>query len=160
MKVLRSEVRQREGELRADIELYIQGQFAAADLKEREVMIEIERIVRAANRQIDAVIGDDSEEMWLVRPRVSLPWLQRSDVDRRCHLRRTALAELQAKVEAARVQLDRKEADLLRRMAIEALESEEAVALIASIPIVSDLVPSVRLAEIEAAMGDPPVEPF
>jgi hypothetical protein len=58
------------------------------------------------------------------------------------------------------VQLDRKEADLLRRMAIEALESEEAVALIASIPIVSDLVPSVRLAEIEAAMGDPPVEPF
>ena len=47
------------------------------------------------------------------------------------------------------IALDRQEADLLRTLAVGALESEEARAFLAAIPTVGQLVPAARLAELD-----------
>jgi hypothetical protein len=44
--------------------------------------------------------------------------------------------------------VERQEADLLRTLAVEALESEEARAFLKMIPSVAELVPSTRLNEL------------
>jgi len=67
-----------------------------------------------------------------------------------------AISDLNFKVRTAVLRLDRTEADLLRELSLDALESDEAKAFLSSIPSVSELVPGVRLAEIEASLGDGP----
>jgi hypothetical protein len=53
-------------------------------------------------------------------------------------------------VQQALLALDRQEADLLRNLALDALETDAARGFLDRIPTVADLVPSRRLREIEA----------
>lgn len=64
-----------------------------------------------------------------------------------------AVADLNAKVSAAKTTLARQEADLLRKLAVDALETDEARAFLSTIPTVSELVPMSRLIELEQAIG-------
>jgi len=69
----------------------------------------------------------------------------------RTQLHRALVAGVKQQVVAAALALDRQEADLLRALAMEGLESEAARAFLARIPTVAELVPAARLREIEAA---------
>jgi hypothetical protein len=55
---------------------------------------------------------------------------------------------IKERVRRAELAVERQEADLLRTLAVEALESEEARAFLKMIPSVAELVPSTRLNEL------------
>ena len=71
-------------------------------------------------------------------------------------LRRLANTRITAQVKGALLRLDRDEADLLRTLAVGAIESEEARIFLDRIPTVGELVSSARLAELEAGLQDSP----
>lgn len=153
-KVLRGEVLQRQAELVADAETRIAGRFVDRDRGRENIEWRIREIVEEANRAIVDTIKNSGEETMdfgpishvygLVAPRVA--WAS----DNRDQMRRAVHAEIAARVKDAMMRLDRQEADLLRNLAVGALESDEARAFLSEIPKVSELVPGDRLAELEA----------
>lgn len=153
-KVLRAEVAQREAELMAEAEERLTARFAAQDRAQTEAQRLATEVVRKANDELrDALataIESHGEEGRTLRcseiytPRV---WAQTED---RAQLRRAMEAGVKARVKQARTELDRQEADLLRDLAVEGLETSAARAFLARIPSAAELVPSSRLREIES----------
>jgi hypothetical protein len=154
VKVLRSEVRQREVEVVADIDRGIADQFAESDAKADGIYKTMREIVREANRAIGEMLAEADSSRWREYEFLQVPHLPRTDHRHRVALRQAAVSDLNSKVQTAILRLDRIEADLLRQLSLGALESDEAKAFLVSIPTVSELVPVVRLAEIEAALGE------
>lgn len=148
-KVLRAEVVQRQAEMIVGLEDEITSQFAGMDKQWDDMQFEVDQAVLACNRAInDALYRHEfqtktgSEHVWIPSPRMDKP--QRD----RLNLRRLAHARVEEQVKAALLRLDREEADLLRTLAIGALESEEAHKFLGSIPTVGELVPASRLVEL------------
>lgn len=153
MKVLRSEVEQREAELIADVEEQITARFADEDHTWSELSHVTHEIAMEANRKInDALrnaLGDKHVERLYIEGR-----LPAKPHEQRYALRAQAQTQIRAKVKGALLKLQRQEADLLQNLALGALESDEARTFLAAIPTVSELVPAARLAELEASLTD------
>lgn len=151
-KVLRSEIEHRRAELNAENERVIAEQFADEDRSRAAIADKISEIVGVAERECtDALVnGVDGGCGYSIRRPVRLdrPRLDWPDDDRK-RLRRQMLADLEAKVRNASVRLDRQEADLLRTLAVDAIESDEARAFLAAIPTVGQLVPSTAMPELD-----------
>jgi hypothetical protein len=154
-KVLRSELVQRQAEMLAQIEDEIGVHFAEEDQKWAALQHAVHEAVLACNRQINDAIYEhgyeargSSERIWITEPRMQQP------VGKRVEMHRKADARITAQVRAAQLTLDRREADLLRTLAIGALESEEAQRFVGQIPTVGELVPTTRLAELEESLAD------
>lgn len=148
-KVLRNEVTQRQAELIAEVEQEIAERYAEADQTWEAFKHKVDEIVMAANRQINDALYEfgyqaksGSERMWVHSPSISKPESERTE------LRRLAQARVNAQIRDAGVALDRQEANLLRDLAVGALESDEARAFLAAIPSVGELVPAARLREL------------
>jgi hypothetical protein len=156
LKVLRSEVKQRENELLAEIDAHLAEQYAEADARFNVTYKAMEEIVRTANRALGEVVASGGGEPLRHYEFLNVPRLSRSGERHREALREAAISELRAKVHSATLRLDRHEADLLRQLSLDALESEEAKQFLTSIPTVSALVPAVRMAELEAALEERP----
>lgn len=155
-KVLRDEVEQRQAELAADIEKQVAEQWADRDEQLTAIKEKAQQLADDANRALREFVKDHPERESLsvyafvapdVRHRVE-------DSQQRNRLRAAAMADLRARVGAALVKLGRQEADLMRTLAVGALESDEARAFLSEIPSVAELVPASRLREIEASLGD------
>jgi hypothetical protein len=151
-KVLRTEVKQREAELDAESERMIAERYRKVDGARDEIQRFYERLRRSmvdqfrvfvdelnANHGTDFRVGED----YRGNPTI------RGD-DNRVQERKALKAGLAEQVKTAALALDRQEADLLRTLAADALESEEARSWLARIPSVAELVPSKRLREIES----------
>ena len=154
-KVLRAEVEQRQAELLADVEAQITEKFSEEDAAwggaahlAHEAVLEANRKINDAYRDL---LGDAHVERMYVQGQ-----LPAKPTQRRHDLRGEAQRRLEAEVKAALLQLDRQEADLLRTLSVGSLESEEAREFLTKIPVVADLVPAARLAELEAALDDRP----
>jgi hypothetical protein len=162
LKVLRSEVRQREGELLAEIDQGIAEQYAEVDAAEKAIYEKTDQIVREANRAIGEVVTEMGAggEAWRIYDYLTPPRLARVDRHHREALRQAARSDVASKVKTAIVRLDRTEADLLRNLSLDALESVDAREFLVSIPTVSELVPMVRLAELEASLEAPRRPPY
>lgn len=153
-KVLRSEVEQREAELLAEFETQLNEKFAKEDKAWNDAMFLAQEATREANRAandafrkvMNVAEGYDFQFVSLNTHR-----LYKADAER-TPLRQEARAQINAKVRAARLQLDRQEADLLKNLSVGALESEEAYAFLNAIPTVGELVPAARLEELEAKL--------
>lgn len=159
-KVLRSETEQRKAELIAEMEGRISDHYSDVDQKQQDLMWKCNEITEAASRQItDLLRGEEVnrgglgrrfEEISVNRPiRVQMEpigWNKEERVQRR----RALIAAIEADIKGALMRLERQEADLLRTLAIGAIESEEAQAFLTAIPSVAELVPASRLAELEA----------
>lgn len=153
-KVLRSEVVQRQAEMDAEIEDQITGRYAEDDANWTGMMHKVHEAVMEANRQVNDALYEagfqkrgHSERQWIASPNLQQPREERQN------LRGLARAKIAAQVKAALLRLDRDEADLLRTLAIGAIESEEARSFLSKIPTVGELVSSARLAELEAQLG-------
>lgn len=149
-KVLRSEIDQRKAELAAEIEQQITERFRSEDETRETVIFMAAEIARKANRELNDVVvehglkvRDGYDRVWFDSPRMSF-----SD-DARHRMRVGLNANVEATVKGAKARLDRQEADLLRSLAVDAVESEEARAFLSAIPTVGELVPSSRLLAIE-----------
>jgi type II secretory pathway predicted ATPase ExeA len=154
-KVLRDEVDQREAELVADIERQIADDWSERDEQVDVVKEEAQRLADEANRALREFVKAHPERGDLSVYGFTPPEVRHRQeaAQQRHRLRAAAVADLKARVGAAHVKLGRQEADLLRTLAVGALESDEARAFLSEIPSVAELVPASRLREIEAGLG-------
>jgi hypothetical protein len=161
-KVLRGEVEQRRKELAAEAAEQVRRRYAESDKQVDDLNWKIEQITDQANKDIrDAVKaaqGDSQGGQWHWSGPVRAARVQHEREDRYA-LSAALSTGIDAQAKGAMLNLERQEADLLRQLALGALESEEARAFLASIPSVGELIPASRLAELEAAFdqqeGDP-----
>lgn len=153
-EVLRGEVKQREQELKTDIARQVVEAYADADRQLAEAKVEVERVLREATREIREVLerfpalGVTDRFSMVIGPRLTIR------DDHRSAQVSHAEADLKERVAAARLKLDRQEADLLRELSIGALGTEQARQFLNQIPSVSSLVPAARIAELEQQFGD------
>lgn len=157
-KVLRAEVAQRQAEVLADAEGQISERYADQDKAWSDASQQAHEVILEANRRLNDIyraLDPAWSESMIVMGRLPL-----QPARRRTELRVIAGATITAKVKAALLQLDRQEADLLRHLAVGALESDEAHAFLQGIPAVGELVPTSRLAELEASLGNSSDERF
>lgn len=152
-KVLRHEVLQRQAELMADLEGQIGDRYSDEDKAWADAAHLAHEAVMEANRRVNDAFRDLTGEAHIERAYVHA-MLPEKPIRHRLVIRREAAARLEAQVKGALLKLDRQEADLLRTLAIGALESDEAHGFLSAIPTVSELVPAARLAELEAEFGD------
>lgn len=152
-RVLRKEVEQRMAEMIADGEQQILDKFYDADQERAVIDEEVQALLNETLTKIRDVCKNrpDARIPTKIRPfDFSIHWAS----DRRGELRAALYTNLRAKAEGAKLTLERQEADLLRNLAVGALESAEAHQFLGTIPTVAELVPSVRLAELEAQFDD------
>jgi hypothetical protein len=153
-RVLRAEVEQRQAELEAEAEQKLMLRYREEDKKVEGLNWRIKQIAEQANREISDLAkevgyGQDGGR-WSRAHLLSAPHFTRTS-ESRSQLHAALMTGIKAQVRQALLALDRQEADLLRRLAVDALETEAARTFLAGIPTVGELVPSKRLAEIEAA---------
>lgn len=153
-KVLRTEVKQREVELTAEAERRLMERYRDEDKSIEDMNWRIQQIAQDAQRQIDDLMREHEDKIeggkWArYSGRVSANGVGRKTEDR-AQLRRAIEAGLKEQVTQATLALDRQEADLLKALAVDALETDAARDFLASIPTVAELVPSARLREIES----------
>jgi hypothetical protein len=156
-KVLRTEVDQRQRELIADVETQLTDRYAVEDHAWSDAAHLAHEAVLEANRKINDAFRDLTGERHVEQMYVQ-GRLPAKPSEARFNLRREAHARINATVQGAIYKLQRQEADLLRTLAVEALESDEARQFLSAIPTVGELVPATRLAEIEAAVSLPDPE--
>lgn len=152
-KLLRSEVGQRASELMSDLETAVTDRFAAEDQRWADASFKIGEAAREANRIANDIIRE-FVPTWREKEVVGCVQLGKPNTQERHQLRREGQARIEAQVRAAMLKLDQQEADLLTRLALGVLESEEARAFLGEIPTVSALVPAVRLLELEQSLRD------
>jgi hypothetical protein len=150
-RALRSEVSLRQAELFAEMETQIAARYADEDTAWATAMNEVHEAVLACNRAVNdawrRVLGDAHQECEYIRM-IGSP--DRESYRGRVQLRRAATARLEQQVRDAMIKLEQQEVDLLERLLIGGLESDEARAFLDSIPKVAELVPAARLAELDA----------
>jgi hypothetical protein len=154
MKVLRAEVVQRKAELLAQVDDEIAASFEEEDRQWSALQHEVHEAVLEANRRINDALyrhgfetRGDTERMWVQAPSMRQP------KEKQYELRQRAAHRIEARVKDAMLQLDRQEADLLRTLAVGALESEAAQEFLSSIPSVAELVPAARLEQLTDGGG-------
>lgn len=149
MKVLRSEIMQRQAELMTGVRSEIAEHFRGEDETWGKASHDVQEAVLEANRRVNDVyrelLGDSHVEAMYVRAE-----MPRKPTQQRTALYQQAESQLTAQVKGALLRIERQEADLLRTLSVGALESEEAHKFLAAIPTVSELVPAARLVELEA----------
>lgn len=151
MKVLRAEVEQRASELLADVDEQIAEKFAGDDKRWADAAHLAQEAVLEANRKVNDAYRELMGEHHVERMYVGAQ-LPQKPARERIVLRQAAQSRIHERVQGALLQLQRQEADLLKTLAVGALESEEAQAFLSQIPTVSELVPAARLAELEASI--------
>lgn len=153
MKALRAEVAQREIELSAEVETRLAERYRADDARADEFARRARELTREANNKMEALLADFAEDFaggkWVGKPLFDTPRVYRTHEDRK-QLRTAMLAGIKTQARQALLELDRQEADLLRDLALDGLETSAARAFLGRIPTVAELVPSKRLREIEA----------
>lgn len=157
-KVLRSEVEQRRLELLATVDQQVAERFQEEDEAWRGVMHVAQEAVNEANRRINDALYEagyevkgSSERSFIQCYGLTRPT---SVASSKQELRHVAASRIAADVKGALLRLDRQEADLLRELAVGALDSEAARAFLANIPTVGELVPAARLNELAAAVDE------
>jgi hypothetical protein len=151
-KVLRADVAARQTELEAELADQIEAQFRVADKAYDDLMFKLKMIVDDANRQANDICRELwGREQWGEKTDRAI--IGASPIDKpgrreRATLRNQGTADINRRVRAALVELERQENALLTDLAVTALESAEAQGFFAGIPSVSELVPSYRLKEL------------
>lgn len=153
-KVLRAEVLQRRAELVADVEGQISDRYAGEDKTWADAANLAYEVVNEANRRINDIYRQHIDGDEHVERQYITGALPHKPTQQRQNLRHEAITRIDAQVEGAQLRLAREEADMLRNLAVGALESEEARAFLANIPSVASLVPAARLAELESSFPE------
>jgi hypothetical protein len=151
-KVLRAEVDRRKEELKGEIESDLLRQYRAQDeaiaAAQREVEDARQEFLRTIQR-IGASLKETHPELTVgIGERYGSYNLQAAD-EQRAQQHRAMIANIPNLIGDAKLNLDRQEMDILRELSVGALKSRQAALFLAKIPTVGELVPRVRLREIE-----------
>lgn len=151
-KLLRAEVAQRQAELAVELERLLGDKLAEKDRQWADAVFLVGEAVREANRKANDAVRAFVGDSWQEKEVVTHVALGQPTAQERGQLRREGTARIEAQVRAANLKLDQQEADLLTRLAMGVLESDEARSFLGEIPTVSALVPAVRLLELEKSL--------
>lgn len=157
-KVLRAEVKRREQEMKAEIEAELVAMYRQQDADIALAVDEVAEITRRAVREALVVRDALRAKHPDVRAEVSTRFgngihLDASNINR-AQVHRALVAAIPNKVGDANLNLDREEVRLLRSLSEGALESDEARGFLGEIPTVGELIPAVRLRELETGISD------
>jgi hypothetical protein len=161
LKVLRSEVAAREADLTQEMERRLVERYRGDDEQNTAFRNDVKKIQARANEQLVKLKEKYEDRFsggrWNTGDDFSMPYCRRSTEDRQ-QLRRALEAGIKAELRAAKVALDRQEADLLENLSLDALQTSAARAFLATLPKAVELVPSQKLQEIEARYDANPRE--
>lgn len=155
-KVLRADVEARKAELLAELEQRMVAKYTADDKAWDDAMYLIAEVGREANRKANDIFRGlnaegypaDKDYNIIAAREISRPTKERSE------LRKRGIGQVEAQVKAAFLELDRQEADVLTKLVVGALESDEARAFLGEIPTVSSLIPAGRLLALVGPVDD------
>lgn len=151
-KVAKNDIAAQAAKQLADMERQLAAQYDFSDEAWKEITAAAAKAVKAA----DAEVAKRCRAMGIpetFRPQLSVSWYRRGEnavKERRSELRAMAEAEIEAREKAAKVQLDRIEADLLTEITANGLTSENArTFLVEKMPSIESLMPKLSLAKLE-----------
>lgn len=152
-RVAKAGIAAREAELLAEFESQLAATYPANDPRWAAIVAEAERAVAEADAAVARACRDAGlrEEF---RPRLISYWQSRGENGmgaRRAELRKAAGAAIAAAGKTARLQIERAEAEVCTSILADGLRSEAAAEALASIPTPEALMPTLRLAEVEAS---------
>lgn len=159
MRILRADIEQRKAELLAEAESRLLERYRDDDRAVQDVNFWISEVVEQANRDIKTLLenltlGEQTGFTYRWGGELRPPRINFKSEDRD-QLHRALMSGIDSQVKSALLDLERKEADLLRQLALNMIESDEARQFLANIPKVADLVPASRIREIEASFDRP-----
>lgn len=160
MRVVRHAISHQEARQLAELDRQLAAEYSAA----HERWTKITQDARQRVAQADAEIAKRCCEMGVpesFRPRLTLGWWDRgenADQTRRAELRKVAHTELAARARAAKVEVDRVEADLLTQIAGYGLRSLEARNFLESMPTIDQLMPKLKFSDLEKRVPLPRTE--
>lgn len=147
-KLLRSDVEQRKAELQLELEAAVVARFEADDKRWDDTLYLVQEAAREANRKANDLyrefFGPDEWGAKTDQEVIGARMVAKPTHERGMLLKR-GYAEIEAKVKAALYELERREVEVLEKLAVTALESMDAKAFMDRIPTVSELVPASRL---------------
>lgn len=152
-KVARSSIAAREAELLAEVEEQLSEAYRFDDDAWQDLTATAEDAVRRA----DAEVAARCAELGIperFRPSLRVLWFGRGEnasAERRTELRRRAQARIAANGKAAKLAIERREAEVLVELYADGLTSDAAAQWLQTIPTPVQLMPSVALAELENA---------
>lgn len=152
-KVARSSIAVREAELLAEVEEQLSEVYRVDD----DAWADLTTTAEDAVRRADAEVAVRCAELGIperFRPYLRLSWYGRGEsasAERRTELRRRAQARIAADGKAAKLAIERREAEVLVELYADGLTSDAAAQWLQSIPSPAELMPSVALAELENA---------
>lgn len=151
-KVLRADVAARQAELEVELSAQIQAEFAASDKAYDDASYQLRMAVDEANRKANDIgrelYGPDEWGVKNDRVLIQSFALPRPGKAERFHRTNQGRTDIERRVKAALLELDRQENELLTDLATSALESTEAREFFNRIPSATELVPAYRLREI------------
>ena len=156
-RVTKSDVEARQRELLAEVEAQLAAQYRADHEAWRDLVEQANRMLA----EVDAEIGGRSEAMGLLekfRPHVGTIWMDRGEnrlASRRAELRKVAQSRAEADARRAKVEVDRRTAEICTQLAAGGLTSPEAQAFLDAMPRVDELLPTLRMPELDTAKRAP-----
>ena len=150
-KVAKDDAEAQGRRLLADFEAQLAARYPENNPAWAEITATAKRAVEDADAQIAQLCRNFGipEEF---RPGLNCYWHNRgenAEKQRRAELRAVAQREVAARVQTAKVTIDRQAAALLSDLAAHGLETEHAKAFLEQLPSVDDLIPRLGLSEVE-----------
>jgi len=150
-KIAKADVAVREAELLADAEEKLSAVFSAHDAAWREAQKIADEAIAAMNRRV-AEVCDARGVPRSFRPSAGLYWSNRGEngtAARRAELRKRAQTRIAASGKAAKLAIERAEAQVLTEIIAGGLTSDAAREFLESIPTPEQLMPPLTVAELE-----------
>ena len=149
MKVLRAEVDDKHAEQLANIHQRVAAKFADDNRRFSQLERELERLTATTNEDFREIMSRYSDVADTQRGNnITKPWVSRKNRGRSVFERALTTA-IHSERHKALLALDRLEADLITRLALDALKTEAAQAFVREIPALDTLMPGTRIEEIE-----------
>jgi len=155
--VAKADIEQRQRDLLAEVEAQLAAQYRANHEAWKELTAEAQRAIRA----VDEEIARRCRELGVperLRPSIGLSWYDRGesgDAKRRAELRKVAQTRLEADARKAKVEVDRRTAEIRMQLASGGLTTPEAHAFLDAMPRVDELLPELHLPELDTVKRSP-----
>lgn len=151
-KIAKSEIEGRKAELLAQVERQLAAKYSMGDERWREVTAAADQAARDANLRIQQVFEEHGIPIEFA-PSMYVGWWDRgetAEAKRRDELRRVARAELDAKGKAAKLAIEKAEAETITELLVLTM-AEEAKGRLEAIPSAAELLVAPSVAELESA---------
>ena len=137
-KVLRSELDASQADLVAELDRTLSERARARSAEMRDVQEELDKVTHQANQLLREALKayDDkfAEGVWGRPSGYYSPHVYRRDRDDIAAIRRAAVAGIAARIQRAKVEVSRQEAELLRDLAVDGLVADQAKDYVRALP--------------------------